>query len=94
MTEQARETPEPLTPEEHAALDALNAAEARFWKAESTWADKGSGMTRDQQTGASMAFLWLRTTRPVALRAVTPDRPRAAGPWTGDPADYDGDEGR
>ena len=63
------ETPAPLTAEDNAALDALRDAETRFWKAESTWADKGSGMTQDQKTGAHMAFVWLRTQRPVATRA-------------------------
>ena len=31
---------------------------------------------------------------PAALAPAAREDPRPAGPWTGDPADYDGDEGR
>lgn len=45
---------------------------------------------RDSQQAES----WERKARSgrAALAAEAPERP--AGPWTGDPADYDGDEGR
>lgn len=35
----------------------------------------------------------LAALAPAAAPAARED-PRPAGPWTGDPADYDGDEGR
>jgi hypothetical protein len=47
------------TTEQREGLD-LADLERRFLVAESEWARKGSGMTKDQLTGASMVFSWLR----------------------------------
>lgn len=38
-------------------------SEAEFWKAAGEWQKAGSGMTKEQETGAAMAWSWITSRR-------------------------------
>lgn len=74
------------------ADDPTQRYEARLEKSAHDWTGDEKPR-RGWAHSPSAALAALAALAPAAAPAARED-PRPAGPWTGDPADYDGDEGR